>query len=197
MWENFKNRLFFNFCYLGSPPWDTEISPPELMRFIKLHSPASALDLGCGTGTNLLTLANTGWKTVGIDFSHKAVRMARKKLEGAGKIDFKVIQGDVTRVENVGGPFKLVLDIGCYHGLSTRSKIIYQQRLQEWMEPGGYYILYAQYKSMDKGIGLSEREVLELTSNNIVVERIEGYDSENRKSFWLLMQSGKPSAGDQ
>ncbi len=52
--------LQFNLRYLGNPPWDTGVSPPELLAIIAEKQPGRALDLGCGTGTNLLTHGGKG-----------------------------------------------------------------------------------------------------------------------------------------
>ena len=55
---NFLRRLSFLLWYFRDPPWDTNISPPELLDFINRHPPGRVLDLGCGTGTNVITLAH-------------------------------------------------------------------------------------------------------------------------------------------
>ena len=50
-------RLLFSIWYwLRRPPWDTGVTPPELVRFVSAHSPGRALDLGCGTGTNVVVV---------------------------------------------------------------------------------------------------------------------------------------------
>jgi len=66
--------------YFGQPPWDTGISPPELLEFIRTHNPGRAIDLGCGTGTNVITLVNAGWDVTGVDFAPRAIKIARRKL---------------------------------------------------------------------------------------------------------------------
>ncbi len=59
--------ISFNFCYLGKPAWDTRTSPPELLEFINHHVAGKALDLGCGTGTDMPTLVQSGWEVCGMD----------------------------------------------------------------------------------------------------------------------------------
>ncbi|HZD55845.1 MAG TPA: class I SAM-dependent methyltransferase, partial [Anaerolineales bacterium] len=66
-------RIFFNLWYYREPPWDTGISPPELLAFIESHPAGQALDLGCGTGTNVITLARNGWQVTGVDFAPRAI----------------------------------------------------------------------------------------------------------------------------
>ncbi|MFQ6101503.1 MAG: class I SAM-dependent methyltransferase [Anaerolineae bacterium] len=52
---------------LGRSPWDTGVTPPEVVELIASGDfpPGRALDLGCGTGTNGITLARHGWEVVG------------------------------------------------------------------------------------------------------------------------------------
>ena len=73
-------RLLYNLWYYFHPPWDTGISPPELMDFIKSHPPERALDMGCGTGTNVITLAQHGWQAMGVDFTRRAIKLGRRKV---------------------------------------------------------------------------------------------------------------------
>jgi SAM-dependent methyltransferase len=132
------NRLFFNFHYLGKPRWDTGISPPELLEFIEQHAPGRGLDLGCGTGTNAITLAKAGWQVTGVDFIGRAVQTARQKARQAGaQITF--LQGDVTPLPNLSGPFDLILDIGCFHSLAPQGKAAYVENLERWLAPQGAY----------------------------------------------------------
>ncbi|MDK1118669.1 MAG: methyltransferase domain-containing protein [Anaerolineae bacterium] len=75
----FRN-LFFKLIYYFKPPWDTGISPPELFDFIKNNPAGAAIDLGCGTGTNLIRLAQAGWDVTGVDFVARAIKGRYEKL---------------------------------------------------------------------------------------------------------------------
>src|SRR4030066_306033 len=97
-------RLVYQLWYYRKPPWDTGVSPPELLAHIERHPPGRALDLGCGTGTNVITLAQHGWQVTGVDFAWRAIRQAQRKAKRAGVlVDLRV--GDVTRLEGGGPPF--------------------------------------------------------------------------------------------
>src|SRR5579885_2975421 len=96
-----QDRWLFTIMYWrGRPPWDTGISPPELVEAIEgpqALPPGRALDLGCGTGTNALYLARHGWQVTGIDFAAPAIEQARRKAQAAGTPPGTVrfIRGDV------------------------------------------------------------------------------------------------------
>lgn len=77
-------KLRFIWMYLGNPPWDTNISPPELLHIIDTVSPGHALDIGCGTATNAIKLAENGWTVTGIDFIHRPIQIAKKSQTGKG-----------------------------------------------------------------------------------------------------------------
>src|SRR5438132_11612963 len=63
---------FFQLAYLvGFKPWDSGVPPPELVEVVEgpqALEPGRALDLGCGTGTNCIYLAEHGWDATGVDF---------------------------------------------------------------------------------------------------------------------------------
>lgn len=75
-----------------------------------------ALDLGCGTGSHTIELAERGWTATGLDAVEVAVQRARRR-PGAAAARFVV--GDVTRLEGaeLDGEFDFFLDVGCFHGL--------------------------------------------------------------------------------
>ena len=135
-------RFLFELRYLrAKTPWDTGISPPELMEYLQNTTPGRALDLGCGTGTNAITMAQHGWQVVGVDLSILAIRAARRTAQQTGvEIDFR--QEDVTHLTAIEGPFDFALDIGCFHSLSRAGQKNYLQNLIRLLKPGGTYMIY-------------------------------------------------------
>lgn len=182
-------RIFYTLWYLRKPPWDTGISPPELMNFIKSHPPGRALDLGCGTGTNSITLARYGWKVTGVDFVGKAIRKARTKAQKSDLIiDF--FRDDVTRLEKITGQYDLVLDIGCFHNLSQPGKERYTQNLKRFLAPNGTFLLYGFINDGgDSDLGITQHDLERIQEIANMEDRADGTDRGQRWSAWFVFRA--------
>ena len=182
-------RIRFNLTYLfGSAPWDSGISPPELYDFIEHHPAARAIDIGCGTGTTLLTLAAAGWQVTGFDFAPRAIRMARRKIKEAG-IQANVFTDDATRMKDVRGQFELALDMGCFHGIENKAD--YLTQLTRILAPGGYWLMYGFFKPdpLQPGPGLLPADVDLISARALkLISRKDGFDKRERPSAWFLYQ---------
>jgi SAM-dependent methyltransferase len=141
-------RAFYGIFYrVGRPPWDTGVSPPELVEVVEGPSalaPGRALDLGCGTGTNAVYLARHGWQATGVDFVPSAIARARQRAHANG-LDARFVAGDVTRLDDLGvvGPFDLVLDIGCFHGIPQGLRSAYGAQVARATAPGATLLMFA------------------------------------------------------
>ncbi len=187
-------RLAFSYWYYRKPPWDTGISPPELIDFIAAHPPGRALDIGCGTGTNVITLARHGWQVTGIDFAGPAIRIARKKVNQARiQADFRV--ADITRADDLHGPFDFVLDIGCLHAISHAERQKYLSNIERWLSPTGYYLVYLFINDLtqQKQSGLSEADISEMTRRFDLLERVNGTERGRLPSAWLTLRCKQPT----
>jgi len=177
---------------LGRPPWDTEVTPPEVIELVEggVLPPGRALDLGCGTGTNCIYLARHDWEVVGVDFSVLAIRRARRKARRAG-VDGRFYQGDVTNLAFLADPFDLALDIGCLHSLSPEDWRRYAAGVARLVLPGGLYLLYSFTPRPDRPIsrGVAPEEVRRLFAPAFVVEREEtGEDPSGPRSAWYWLR---------
>lgn len=195
--ERFSRWIRFNSWYFMHPPWDTGVTPPELEDFILTHRPGRALDLGCGTGANLLRLGKAGWEVTGVDFALRAVTKARARLRRAGCLG-KVMVGDVTRLDGVAGEFDLILDIGCLHGLDAKGKQAYLGHVLRLLADQGTYLLYAHLRKSDsEGLGIDQAEIDRLAKTLVLIRREDSNDRWGRCATWLWFEhrSGKESYG--
>jgi len=190
----FLQKLFFRIWYLRKPPWDTNQTPPELIAVIGESPPGRALDLGCGTGTNVIKLAEEGWQVTGVDFVPKAIQTAKKKARQAGvAVEFYV--GDVTRLENINGFFDLILDIGCYHSLDSTGMAAYREQVKRLLAPGGTYMLYLFFRTEGQdarlsGSNASEADLLPFLDFMELVLREDSTERGKYRSSWLTYRRG-------
>lgn len=186
--EHFARWLRFNLWYLGRPPWDTGITPPEVVEFIQSVPPGRALDLGCGTGTNLSYLAKAGWQVTGVEYVLKAARSARSRLREAG-LKGDVIVGDVSRLDPGLGNFQFVLDIGCFHSLEEGARRRYIDRLPGLLSPGGSYMIYAHTRREDASrIGIHPADIDALSARLRLAWRVDSQDRFGRGAVWMRFQ---------
>lgn len=190
---NLIRRLSFELWYLRRPPWESGIVPPEVVEFIMTHLPGRALDLGCGSGTSSLALARAGWTVCGVDFAARAIRMARQKARLTQlTVDFYV--GDVTSLPSsiYSVPYDLVLDIGCFHGLSPQQKGFYLDALVRLLAPGGNWLLYGFFKPRENPIsGLMVNDQQEMGKRLGLTWRRDGLEKKNLPSAWFCYKMEK------
>src|SRR5437667_11072835 len=112
----------FESAYLGTPPWDIGRSQPAIMRLAETGQiTALVLDIGCGTGENVLYLAEHGFVAAGIDGAPTATRNGRAKAKRRGlKPRFQLANApDLPLPAQPVGPG---IDRGLLHSLSSRGR---------------------------------------------------------------------------
>ncbi|HVO69600.1 MAG TPA: class I SAM-dependent methyltransferase [Aggregatilineaceae bacterium] len=190
-------RLFYRLTYIVSQPrWDTGKTPPEVIEAFAHNKivPGPVIDLGCGTGTNVIYMAQQGREAIGIDFVPEAVGKARLKAEKAGVSDrTHFLVADVTRLNRLNLPScSFALDMGCFHGLTREGQRRYVEGLYDQMIPGGQYMLYVLPPRKEAGIafGASPESVQEIFSPKFEITRVEQSDFWNRDALWIWMKRG-------
>lgn len=125
-------------------PWDTGVVPPELHELVhtgQLRAPGVALDLGCGTGTNVNFLSGLGFTAIGVDLAWRAVAEARRKAQAAG-LPARFFVGDVASLPLERADACFALDMGCLHSLPGEQRQRYAASLAGLIAPDGLYMLY-------------------------------------------------------
>jgi cyclopropane fatty-acyl-phospholipid synthase-like methyltransferase len=183
--------LIFESRYLfGDAPWDTGVTPPEVLAWLDHRPPGRALDLGCGTGTNALTLARLGWQVTAVDFSWLAVRAARRKARlGGASIDVR--RADVSRLDGIVGPFDFALDIGCFHSLAPAARASYARRLSELLRPGAAFLLFSFLFHPPGRVWPTQPEIVAVFGRTFVLRRLEeGTDAERPSAYFTWERLG-------
>ena len=128
----------------GDLPWDTGRPSSELQRVVSQNAirPCRALELGCGTGTNSVWLAQQGFEVTGIDLAPLAVEQAQKRAQAAGvKVHF--VLADVLQLPDLDGPFEFFFDRGCYHAVRREAPQQYALAVARQLTPGGRGLILA------------------------------------------------------
>ena len=196
--QNLIRRFLFHYWYFGQPPWDTGVSPPELLDFIQNHKPGRAIDIGCGTGTNVIALANAGWKVTGVDFAPRAIKLARQKASKAG-VQAEFLIKDATKLHGIHGPFDLAFDLGCFHGIPPKGRARYLEQVNRILAPGGFWLMYGFLKAEpdQPGTGLAEWDIDQILTLLALIWRRDGLDKGDKPSAWFLFQKQDPLLGIQ
>lgn len=121
-------------------PWDTGSPDPRLARVLSDHAvaPTSALDIGCGTGTNTVWLARRGFDVTGVDISDTAIDRARARAEEAG-VHCEFVRADFLADPLPGPPRGFAYDRGVFHVFEAADRARFAARLAELLEPGAIW----------------------------------------------------------
>ncbi|EID10013.1 hypothetical protein MXEN_18759 [Mycobacterium xenopi RIVM700367] len=142
-----RHTLFRVFYRLGFTPWDGHPQSPVLRGLIEGPNalpPGSALDVGCGTGDASIYLAQHGWQVTGVDFVPKALDKARAKAQAAN-VAVNFVRADVThlRQAGIGSGFQVIVDNGCFHGMSAHDRDLYVDEISAAAAPSARLVMVA------------------------------------------------------
>jgi SAM-dependent methyltransferase len=150
----------------GVPPWDTGLPEPLLVEFITSAgvAPVRTLEIGAGTGTNAIWMAERGFDVLGVDVSPLAVEKAHAKIEGRelrcrfGKLDF-------LSMPPPGAPFHFVFDRGCFHVFDEpEERSRFAECVAAVLEPGGLWLsLIGSTEGRGREVGPPRRSAREIT----------------------------------
>jgi cyclopropane fatty-acyl-phospholipid synthase-like methyltransferase len=136
-------KSFYNITYRHfRAPWD--IGPrKELVELVESGrlKPCRAIDLGSGTASNCVFLAQHGFDVTGVDFSQAAVELGRKRAAEAG-VTVNFIRDDLTDLRHVNGTFDLLVDYGTLDDLKPKQRELYMRNVLPLTHPGSLFLLY-------------------------------------------------------
>lgn len=126
----------------GNLPWDTGLPDPLLTAFVAAGrlAPTRTLEVGAGTGTNAIWLAERGFDVLGIDVSPLAVEAARAKMAGR-TIRCRFETRDFLTEPIDEAPFDFVFDRGCFHVFDEpEQQAAFAARVTALLKPGGSWL---------------------------------------------------------
>jgi SAM-dependent methyltransferase len=129
----------FEEMYQGQAPWDTGRPQPAIVKLAEaIHG--SVLDVGCGTGENLLYFAAKGHEAWGIDFVPLAIERAKARA-AERNIDAHFLVANALELGKLGRQFNTVIDCGLFHTFSDAERLVFVKSLGEVLRKGGLYCL--------------------------------------------------------
>lgn len=118
-------------------------------------SASTALDVGCGTGTEVLWLAEKGWRVTGADISATALAQAAARAEASGlggRIEWT--EADLSRWEP-GRTWDLVVTSYAHPDIG---QLDFYQRIASWVTLGGSLLIVGHLPRSDRHHGQDHPE---------------------------------------
>ncbi|RIK79466.1 MAG: hypothetical protein DCC68_13195 [Planctomycetota bacterium] len=139
----------------GDTPWDTGQPSSELRRVVEETDElprGRLLELGCGTGTNAIYLAERGFRVTAVDGAHEAIARANERVERRGidgpalPVSFhlaNVVDLPSALEADYFEPFDVLFDRGCYHCVRRAGLGAFQAMLARVTRTGTLFLLLA------------------------------------------------------
>lgn len=148
-------------------PWDTGEPDPHLAEVIEEHeiAPGKALEVGCGTGTNAIWLAEQGFEVTGVDISETAIARAEKKAAEA-QAECEFLTADFLADPIPGAPFDFVYDRGVFHVFDRAAeRSQFAAKVAESLAPDGmWHSLIGSTDGPPRETGPPRRSAVEVVS---------------------------------
>ncbi len=135
------DQQHFEQAYQGQAPWDTGRPQPAIVKLAETGQVRdSVLDVGCGTGENVLYLAAKGHDCWGLDFVPVAIERARAKAAERG-IEARFIVGNALELGKLGRQFDTVIGCGLFHTFADEERPVFAREVAGVLRPGGLLLI--------------------------------------------------------
>ena len=151
----------------GQLPWDVGHPEPLLVEFVTSRGirPSRALEIGAGTGTDAIWLAENGFDVLAIDIAPLAVERARSRITSPHlRCQFETC--DLLSAPPAGGAFQFVFDRGCFHVLDEADeRARFAAQIGATLAPGGLWLsLIGSTEGPPRKVGPPRRSALEVVA---------------------------------
>ncbi len=139
----------YDLMYRFWAPWDFVGVRTDLIALldsgrVEVERFPRAIDLGCGTGANVVHLAGQGYDVTGVDFSPVALEKARNRADDAG-VDCHLVEADLTGNLSHLGTFDFLLDFGTLDDLQGEARAAMARNAGLLARPGALFLFYCFY----------------------------------------------------
>jgi SAM-dependent methyltransferase len=125
-------------------PWDRNAPGPQIAAWLSDGTIRAGLRIavpGCGSGHDVLALAQAGCDVSAIDYAGAAVALTQARL-AANNAQARVTQADVLTWQP-DAPLDAVYEQTCWCALHPDHWSAYAAQLHAWLRPGGALLLLA------------------------------------------------------
>ncbi|MCK5310795.1 MAG: methyltransferase domain-containing protein [Desulfobacteraceae bacterium] len=158
--EYFEKRYKTN-----DKPWDNDRPDSNLINLFnkKRITGKKVLDVGCGTGSNCIWLAQNGFKVTGTDFSKTAIKMAKENAK-KNNVNVTFIENDFLKNKIKGYPFDFIYDSGCFHSfdIGEPMKAFAKSAADHLSEQGKWLSIVGNIDEKREGSGPPPRSVKDI-----------------------------------
>lgn len=141
----------YDLMYRTWAPWDSVGVRQSLRALVEggILTPDAyprTIDLGCGTGANVVYLAKQGFESHGVDFSEVAIRKARQRAARAG-VEAQMVVGDLTadEIEGIEGSYDFMIDFGTLDDLRGEARERMAATVTRLSRPGSRFFEFCFY----------------------------------------------------
>lgn len=149
----------------GDLPWDTGKPDKHLLSIIREYSikPCPVLEIGCGTGTNALWLAQQHFEVTAVDVSSIAIEQAREKSSEQGA-EIQFMSMNILEGMNEESAFDFIFDRGCFHSFASRQKqvLFVAQAARMLREDGLWFSMMGNDDAPPREMGPPRRTALDI-----------------------------------
>ena len=141
--SDFYNDISNNYDEMFDFEIDLALAEVVIAKLKEQFEFKKALDIGCGTGSFTIALAQSGAKTTGMDLSESMITAAQKNsISYAVDIDF-VNSGMCDMLSNIDEKFDLIMCMGntLPHLLSKTDLSLMLSSCRQLLNPGGHLVL--------------------------------------------------------
>jgi SAM-dependent methyltransferase len=122
--------------------WDISHPSQELVAVVAALGMvgAVALDVGCGAGTEVVFLAQAGFRAIGVDVAPAALAIAAQRARAA-KVEVELLEGSALSLPLEGDSVDFVNDRGLLHHIPEGERSRYAREVARVLKPGGVLVL--------------------------------------------------------